>query len=103
MQILVEGNLDVAIRSLKKALEKDGIFKSIRLREGFPNLSDRKRHKQLIALRRRTKLERRKAILRNGKESSYDYQFRKQDTQNRLFTIRRSIAPVGGNQDAVAF
>ena len=103
MQIRVEGNLDVALRSLKRGLEKDRIFVEIKLREAYPNRSDRKKAKVRIAATRRHNAEKKKAAMdsrRERRRSDYDY-IRRQDQQNRQFILRRSLEgdPAGRNQD----
>ncbi len=61
MEVEVRDNLDGAIRFLKKALERDGIFRQLRMREQMPNRTDRKKAKMIIANRRRVKWEAKKA------------------------------------------
>jgi ribosomal protein S21 len=93
VQVLVEGRLEASLRMLRRRVEKDGIFKSIRLREGFPNLGDRKRQKWRIANIRSVRAEKRKAMYSiNRRKSSYNRQLRIQSEANRVFALPRSIA-----------
>ena len=60
MQIEVRGDLEVAIRSLKKVVERDGIHKELKIREQSPNRTDRRKAKAMIAARRRREIEKKK-------------------------------------------
>lgn len=56
--VIVTGNLETALHQLKKAIDRDGIFKAIKRRFDYPNLTERKRAKAGMANKRRLKRER---------------------------------------------
>jgi ribosomal protein S21 len=60
MEVICRGDIEGALRILRKAIEKDGIFREIRMRELRPNKTDRKKMKASIANRRRIKSEERR-------------------------------------------
>ena len=46
------GNVDQAIRVLKKKLQQDGLFNELREREFFTSMSERRRRAKAAAIRR---------------------------------------------------
>ena len=63
------GNLLPAVKMLKLKLEKDGVFRSLADREGFPKPSERKKRKELIAARRRKRAEARRRLRKKRKSN----------------------------------
>jgi len=67
MEILVQNeDIDGALRDLKLMIARDGILAEIRRREMAPNLTNRRKMKDLIAARRRVKREQRKETRQHG-------------------------------------
>ena len=61
MQVLVrENNVDQALRALKKKLQREGVFREMRLRDHFEKPSERKARERAEAVRRARKLARKK-------------------------------------------
>ena len=61
MQVLVrDNNIDQAIRVLKKKMQREGIFREMKLRNYFEKPSERKAREKAEAIRRARKLARKK-------------------------------------------
>ena len=61
MQVLVrENNVDQALRALKKKLQREGVFREMKLRDHFEKPSERKARERAEAVRRARKLARKK-------------------------------------------
>ena len=56
-----DGNIEKAIKTLKRLLQREGILKEIKRRSFYEKPSERERRKQREARKRRLKAERRKA------------------------------------------
>lgn len=66
MQVLVrDNNVDQALRVLKKKLQREGVFREMRLREAFEKPSARKARQKSEAISRQRKLAR-KQLQRDG-------------------------------------
>ncbi|CUX68245.1 MULTISPECIES: 30S ribosomal protein S21 [Agrobacterium] len=66
MQVLVrDNNVDQALRILKKKLQREGVFREMRLREAFEKPSIRKAREKAEAIGRQRKLVR-KQMQREG-------------------------------------
>jgi small subunit ribosomal protein S21 len=62
MQVLVrDNNVDQALRVLKKKMQREGIFREIKLRGAYEKPSERKAREKAEAIRRARKLARKKA------------------------------------------
>ena len=62
MQILVrDNNVDQALRALKKRMQREGIFREMRLRGHYEKPSEKRVRKVAEALRRQRKLARKRA------------------------------------------
>ncbi|MEM8811256.1 MAG: 30S ribosomal protein S21 [Pseudomonadota bacterium] len=62
MQILVrDNNVDQAIRVLKKKMQREGIFREIKLRNHYEKPSEKKARERAEGLRRARKLARKQA------------------------------------------
>jgi len=62
MQVSVrDNNVDQALRALKKKLQREGVFREMRLKEHFEKPSVRKAREQKEAISRQRKLARKKA------------------------------------------
>ena len=61
MQVSVrENNVDQALRALKKKLQREGVFREMKLKEHFEKPSVRKVREKAEAIRRQRKLARKK-------------------------------------------
>ena len=66
MRIFVrDNNVDQALRALKKKMQREGIFREMKLRRHFEKPSEKKTRERAEAIRRRRKLER-KRLQREG-------------------------------------
>ena len=66
MQILVrDNNVDQALRALKKKMQREGIFREMKLRGHYEKPSERKTREKAEAIRRARKLTR-KRLQREG-------------------------------------
>lgn len=66
MQVLVrDNNVDQALRVLKKKLQREGVFREMRLREAFEKPSVKKARQKSEAISRQRKLAR-KQLQRDG-------------------------------------
>jgi small subunit ribosomal protein S21 len=62
MQVSVrDNNVDQALRALKKKLQREGVFREVRLKEHFEKPSIRKAREKKEAISRQRKLARKKA------------------------------------------
>ena len=96
MQVTVtDGNLEGALRALRRLVTKDGLLQALRAKETYRKPSVRRRDKHRKAIRRLRKSQARQENLRS--RSNYDY-IKKQDQANRQFVIRRAIDPIRRNQ-----
>jgi len=50
-----ENNIEKAIRALKRQLQRDGVFKEVRMRSYYEKPSEKKKRKQRDARRKRIK------------------------------------------------
>ena len=67
MQVFVrENDVDQAMRALKKKLQRDGVFRAMRDKRAYEKPSEKRIRKRAEALRRRRKLERKKALRDSG-------------------------------------
>ena len=61
MQVLVrDNNVDQALKALKKKMQREGIFREIKLRGHYEKPSERKTREKAEAIRRARKLARKK-------------------------------------------
>ncbi len=66
MQVTVrDNNVDQALRALKKKLQREGVYREMKLRRFYEKPSERRAREQAAAVRRARKLER-KRIERDG-------------------------------------
>lgn len=62
MQVLVrDNNIDQALRVLKKKMQREGVFREMKLRRSYEKPSERKTREKSEAIRRARKLARKKA------------------------------------------
>lgn len=62
VQVLVrDNNVDQALRALKKKMQREGIFREMKLRGHFEKPSEKKAREKAEAIRRTRKLARKKA------------------------------------------
>ena len=63
MQVLVrDNNVDQALRFLKKKMQREGIFREMKMRNAFEKPSERRAREKAEAIRRARKLARKQAI-----------------------------------------
>lgn len=61
VQVLVRfNNLDQALRSLKKRMQREGVFREMKMRRHFEKPSEARVRKEAESLRRRRKLDRKR-------------------------------------------
>lgn len=66
MQVLVrDNNVDQALKALKKKMQREGIFREMKLRRSYEKPSEKKARERAEAIRRARKLER-KRLEREG-------------------------------------
>ena len=69
MQVVVrDNNVDQALRALKKKLQREGVYREMKLRRFYEKPSEKKARDQAAAVRRARKLER-KRLERDGVRS----------------------------------
>ncbi len=62
MQVIVrENNVDQALKALKKKLQREGVFREMKLRNFYEKPSERKAREKAEAIRRARKLARKRA------------------------------------------
>ncbi len=62
MQVNVrDNNVDQALRALKKKLQREGVFREMKLRQAYEKPSEKKARQKAEAIRRARKLARKKA------------------------------------------
>jgi small subunit ribosomal protein S21 len=62
VQVVVrDNNVDQALRALKKKMQREGIFREMKLRQHFEKPSEKKARERAEAIRRARKLARKKA------------------------------------------
>ncbi|HIA22674.1 MAG TPA: 30S ribosomal protein S21 [Alphaproteobacteria bacterium] len=63
MQVVVrDNNVDQALRALKKKMQREGIFREMKMRRSFEKPSERRAREKAEAIRRARKLARKKAM-----------------------------------------
>ena len=67
MQIIVrDNNVDQALRALKKKLQREGVFREMKLRNYYEKPSEKKARQKAEAVRRARKLARKRAQREGG-------------------------------------
>lgn len=62
MQVLVrDNNVDQALKALKKKLQREGVFREMKLRQHYEKPSEKRVRERAEAIRRARKLARKKA------------------------------------------
>ncbi|MEM8799342.1 MAG: 30S ribosomal protein S21 [Pseudomonadota bacterium] len=62
MQVTVrDNNVDQALRALKKKLQREGVYREMKLRRFYEKPSEKKAREQAAAVRRSRKLDRKRA------------------------------------------
>lgn len=68
MQILVrDNNVDQALRALKKKLQREGVYREMKLRRHFEKPSEKRAREKVAAVRRARKMERKRLERDGGK------------------------------------
>ncbi|MCQ2965147.1 MAG: 30S ribosomal protein S21 [Alphaproteobacteria bacterium] len=66
VQVVVrDNNVDQALKALKKKMQREGVFREMKLRRNFEKPSEKKAREKAEAIRRARKLER-KRLERDG-------------------------------------
>jgi small subunit ribosomal protein S21 len=61
VQVIVrDNNIDQALRALKKKMQREGIFREMKLRRNYEKPSERKAREKAESLRRQRKVERKR-------------------------------------------
>jgi small subunit ribosomal protein S21 len=61
VQVLVrDNNVDQALRALKKKLQREGVFREMKLRRNYEKPSEKKAREKAESVRRQRKLERKR-------------------------------------------
>lgn len=64
MQVLVrDNNVDQALKALKKKLQREGVFREMKLRRNFEKPSEKRAREKAEAVRRARKMERKRIEL----------------------------------------
>ena len=67
VQVLVrDNNVDQALRALKKKMQREGIFREMKMRRAYEKPSERRVREAAEAVRRARKLARKKALREGG-------------------------------------
>ena len=67
MQVLVrDNNVDQAMKALKKKLQREGVFREIKLRNFYEKPSEKRAREKAEAIRRARKLARKRAQRESG-------------------------------------
>ncbi|TVQ55641.1 MAG: 30S ribosomal protein S21 [Rhodobacteraceae bacterium] len=62
MQVLVrDNNVDQALKALKKKMQREGVFREMKLKQHYEKPSERRARERAEAIRRARKLARKKA------------------------------------------
>ncbi len=63
MQVVVrENNVDQALRALKKKMQREGLFREMKMRQAYEKPSERKARERADSIRRARKLARKRAL-----------------------------------------
>ncbi len=63
MQVVVrDNNVDQALRALKKKMQREGLFREMKLRNHYEKPSERRAREKAEAIRRARKLARKRAV-----------------------------------------
>ena len=60
--VVRDNNVDQALRALKKKMQREGIFREMKMRRSFEKPSERRAREKAEAIRRARKLARKKAM-----------------------------------------
>ena len=72
-----DNNVDQALRALKKKMQREGIFREMKMRRSFEKPSEKKAREKAEAIRRARKLARKKAMREDWELSPANNRFRK--------------------------
>jgi small subunit ribosomal protein S21 len=61
-----DNNVDQALRALKKKMQREGIFREMKMRRAYEKPSERRAREAAEAVRRARKLARKKALREGG-------------------------------------
>lgn len=61
-----DNNIDQALRVLKKRMQREGVFRDMKAKRAYEKPSEKRVRKRTEAIRRRRKLERKKALRDGG-------------------------------------
>jgi small subunit ribosomal protein S21 len=63
-----DNNVDQALRALKKKMQREGVYREMKLRRHFEKPSEKKKREQAEAVRRQRKLARKRALREGSNE-----------------------------------
>jgi small subunit ribosomal protein S21 len=63
-----DNNVDQALRALKKKMQREGVYREMKLRRHFEKPSEKKKREQAEAVRRQRKLARKRALREGSSE-----------------------------------
>lgn len=67
MQVVVrDNNVDQALKALKKKMQREGVFREMKLRNHFEKPSEKRAREKAEAVRRARKLARKRALRESG-------------------------------------
>ena len=64
--VVRDNNVDQALKALKKKMQREGVFREMKLRNHFEKPSEKRAREKAEAVRRARKLARKKAIRESG-------------------------------------
>ena len=71
MQIIVrDNNVDQALRALKKKLQREGVYREMKLRRHYEKPSEKRAREKAAAVRRARKMERKRLERDGGREAT---------------------------------
>ena len=102
MQILVrDNNVDQALRALKKKLQREGVYREMKLRRHYEKPSEKRAREKAAAVRRARKMERKRLEREGSVERRTDPRNRRRDHwfllpagEARLASAREAGGPV---------
>ncbi len=75
MQVIVrDNNVDQALRALKKKMQREGIFREMKLRGHYEKPSEKKTRERAESIRRARKLKRKRDMKEGGSSGGQDRQ-----------------------------
>ncbi|MES2906109.1 MAG: 30S ribosomal protein S21 [Pseudomonadota bacterium] len=84
MQVIVrDNNVDQALRALKKKMQREGIFREMKLRGHYEKPSEKKTREKAEAVRRARKLKRKRDLKEGGSSAGGQEQRQQQGKRGK--------------------